>query len=114
LEKYGSMGSENFINRSDPFNSSMILTSGPSSICASLPTRKTFSADQSLPSDLISAAQEKQFHSPASFFAREDPRRDDARLIQYKQIPRVEKIRHITEDTMLKLSIAAMQHQQAR
>ena len=37
-----------------------------------------------------------------------------ARLIQHEQIARVEIIRHIAEDAMLKFSTLTMQHQQAR
>jgi hypothetical protein len=65
---------------------------------------------QSFPRPIIAAAQEEQFHASSSFFLRKDARRNNARLIQYEQIARVQVVGHISKDAMYQFIRITLQY----
>ena len=102
------------MSRSDPFNTLTISACGPSSTLYLSGYAYTFSTDQTLPGQFIFAAQQKQFNSSACGFARINPRRNDARLIQNQQIIRVKIFADLAKDFVFQCSCIAMKHKQAR
>jgi len=73
-----------------------------------------FSADQTLPGQVIFAVQKKQFNASAGGLARINPRGNDARLIQNQQIIGMKIFADLTKDFVFQRTHIAMKNKQAR